>query len=523
MLIRRQFTVAQSQTPRGQWNFDTNASNNGAGTGGNSIASFLLGVPAQVNTLDVLVFPGYRTWEPSAYVQDDWRINRRLTMNLGVRYDIFTPFTEAHNRMSNLNLTTGRIDIAGQDGVSETAGVKTNYRTFAPRIGFAWSLPRSFVLRGGFGISYIPGQYMSQSYLKNPPFVAQYSFTNDTYDPVCVTAFCAAKNIYTNISSGFPAFTPISATNPSGNIIATNYNLPPTYIQQFSLQVQKDLRGTVVGLGYVGSLNRRNAQFANINQPDPGPGNIQMRRPFYSKFPGVQNITYVDDDGTLNYHSMQATLVHRYSNGFVLNGNYTWAHALQSAAPGQVGSNWKLEHGSSSLDIRQRLVLSANYELPFGKRAGGAAKLLIGGWQANAIFIFNTGQPFSVTNNTARANTGAADRPNRIAGGHLDSPTIAQWFDTTAFVAQALNTAGNSGPFILYGPDQRSLALSFFKTFPLRERYKIQFRTEGYNITNTPTFANPNAQIGNANYGKITSTVAGTTPRQIQMALKLLF
>jgi hypothetical protein len=522
-LLRRQFTVAQSQTPRGQWNFDANASNNGAGSGGNTIASLLLGVPSQINTLDVLVFPGYRTWEPNAFIQDDWRATSRLTFNLGLRYDVFTPFTEEHNRMANLNLSTGKIDIAGTNGVSESAGVATDYKNFAPRIGFALSMPRSFVVRGGFGISYIPGQYMSQSYLKNPPFVAQYSFTNDTYDPVCVTRFCAAPNVYTNIANGFPAFTPISAANPSGNIIATNYNLPPTYIQQFSMQIQKDLRGTVIGLGYVGALNRRNAQFANINQPDPGAGTIQTRRPYYAVFPNIQSITYVDDDGTLNYHSLQATFVHRYSNGLALNGNYTWAHALQSAAPGQVESNWKLEYGNSTLDIRHRLVLSANYELPFGKTFKGVARQVIAGWQTNAIFVFNTGQPFSVTNNTARANTGGTDRPNRLTSGHLDNPTIAQWFDTTAFVGQTLNTAGNSGPFIFYGPDQRHFDLSFFKNFAITERYRLQFRAEGYNVTNTPTFANPNGALGNANFGKITSTVAGTTPRQIQFALKLLF
>jgi outer membrane receptor protein involved in Fe transport len=522
-LIRRQFTIAQSQTPRGQWNFDANASNNGAGAGGNAIASLLLGVPAQVNTLDAFIFPGYRTWEPSAFFQDDWRISSTLTLNLGLRYDIFTPFTEEHDRISNLNLTTGKVDIAGQNGVSSTAGVKTDYKNFAPRIGFAWSLPQKMVLRGGFGVSYIPGQYMSQSYLKNPPFVAQFSFTNDTYDPVCVTAFCAGANPYTNISNGFPPFTPISASNPSGNIIATNYNLPPTYIEQFNIQLQKDIRGTVIGVGYVGALNRGNAQFANINQPDPGAGTIQSRRPYFGIFPNVQNITYVDDDGTLNYHSLQSTFVHRYGKGLVLNGNYTWSHALQSAAPGQVESNWKLEYGNSPLDIRHRLVLAANYELPFGKSFKGIARQVIADWQANAIFVFNTGQPFSVTNNTARANTGAADRPNRIASGALANPTLAEFFDVTAFVAQPLNTAGNSGPFILYGPNQKHFDASLFKNFGITERFKLQFRAEAYNISNTPTFANPNGALGNANFGKITSTVVGTTPRQIQLAVKLLF
>jgi hypothetical protein len=511
-LIRRQFTVAQSTTPRGQWQFDANASNNGNGAGGNSIASFLLGIPSVVTVNDALIFPGYRTWEPSFYLQDDWRVTKNLTLNMGVRYDIFTPFIEVANRISNLNLSTFKIDVAGQNGVSSSAGVRADHHDVAPRFGFAWSLSRGTVLRGGFGLSYIPGQYMSQSYLKNPPFVSTSTFTNDPYNVLGA-----------NISNGFPVATPNSADVPSGTFIATNDHLPSTYIEQFSLQLQKEIFGNVLGIGYVGALNRHNAQFPNIDQPDPGSGAIQQRRPFYSVLPNVTAITYVDDDGTLNYHSMQVTFERRYKSGLALGGNYTWAHALQSAAPGQVESNWKLEYGNSSLDVRHRVAITANYELPFGKTSNAIGKHLIGGWQLNSIFVFNTGLPFSVTNNTQRANVGATDRPNRVASGSISSPTIAEWFDITAFVPQALNTAGNSGPFILYGPDQRHLDLSLFKNFAIKERILLQFRAESYNITNTPTFANPNAALGNSNFGRITSTVAGTTPRQVQFALKLRF
>jgi hypothetical protein len=218
---------------------------------------------------------------------------------------------------------------------------------------------------------------------------------------------------------------------------------------------------------------------------------------------------------------MQATFEHRYKSGLNLNSNYTWAHAMQSGAPGQVQSNWRLEYGSSSLDIRHRWTLSANYELPFGKSLSGFAKGVIAGWQTNAIAVWSTGQPFSVTNQTARANTGGTDRPDRLASGNLDHPTIQKWFDTSAFAPQALYTAGSAGSNILYGPHQKHVDLSLFKNFQLKESVRLQFRAESYNITNTPTFGNPNSALGNASFGRITSTLG--TPRQVQFALKMLF
>ena len=509
-LIRRQFTVAQSQSPRGQWAFNANGTNNpNNGSGGNSIASMLLGVPSTATLFDALIFPGYRTWEPSGFIQDDWHATNRLTLNLGVRYDVFTPFTEVANRISNLDLVTGMIEIAGQNGVSSTANVKTYHTNFQPRIGFAETIGRGFVVRGGFGLTFMPGQYMSQSYLKNPPFISSYSITNDTINPVY------------NISQAFPLPIPIDPNNPSGTIIATAHNLKPTYVQQFSLQVQKDISGSVIGVGYVGALTRRNAIFPNIDQPDPASGDIQKRRPYYSILPAITSITLTADEGTLNYHSMQATFEHRYKNGLSLNSNYTWSHALQSGGPGQVQSNWALEYGSSSLDVRHRWALTTNYELPFGKSLSGLARALIAGWQTNAIAVWSTGLPFSVTNQTARANTGGGDRPDRVANGNLDNPTIQKWFDTSAFVPQALYTAGNAGPNIFYGPHQKHLDISLFKNFQVREALRLQFRAESYNVTNTPTFANPNSALGNNSFGRITSTLG--TPRQVQFAMKFLF
>src|SRR5262249_45066733 len=179
---------------------------NGAGTGGNSLASLLLGYPSTVVRNLSLIYPHYRALEPSAYVQDDWHAASWLTMNLGLRYDVFTPFTERDNQMANLNFDTFKLRMAGQEGVSRAAGVKTDYSNLAPRVGFSATLPRRVVVRGGYGLSFFPANNQSQSLMKNPPFIHVLNITSDGASGGLPTA---------RLSDGFPAPTAIDATNLS--------------------------------------------------------------------------------------------------------------------------------------------------------------------------------------------------------------------------------------------------------------------------------------------------------------------
>jgi hypothetical protein len=241
----------------------------------------------------------------------------------------------------------------------------------------------------------------------------------------------------------------------------------------------------------------------------------------------------LNTEGMTAYHALQVTLERRLRNGLTVNASYTWSHSYGDAPDGDgitttafgelVNDIARNERGNNDFDIRHRGVVMLNYSLPFGRSLRGVERQAFSDWQINAIGVWQTGNPFTVTNLTPLSNTGAADRPNRIATGTLANPTIQKWFDTSAFVPQAPFTVGSAGRNILYGPQQRHLDLSVFKDFRVAEKWRLQFRAECFNLSNTANFGLPNAQLGSANFGTISSTNPNLTPRQIQFALKVLF
>jgi hypothetical protein len=526
-LRRRQINFASSNQPRGNFSFDSNFTNDPTGLtpgSGNSIASLLMGYPSATTQNVLLIGPGLRTWEFGGFAQDDWRLTHSFTLNIGLRYDVFTPFTEVRGRLANADLRTGKLLIPGQNGVSDTANLSTDWKQFAPRFGFAWTPAPKTVLRGGYGISYFPSNFGANSQLfRNPPYVALYTVTTTTLNPV------------NRVSDGFPVAAPINPAAPVGSIISDSFDLRPSYAQQYNLTVQREFAGFVVTAAYVGVLTRHMTVDYAADIGYPGPGPIAPRRPYYAQFPNVSGITLENSDAISNYHALQLSLEHRLSRGLTAQTTYTYGHSIDDGPPiggGKPGSgpfpqlvnNRSLERASSDIDIRQRFVLMVNYELPFARSARGFKGALAKGWIVNGIVVAQTGVPFTVTNATARDNTGGGDRPNRIASGVLPAGqrSFHGWFDTTAFVPQPLYTIGNSGRNILYGPPLRQLDFSLFKQFHPIERLTVEFRTESFNLTNTPNFGIPAAALGASTFGNISDT-GNTQARQLQFALKLLF
>jgi len=513
-VVLRQFSVIQSISPVGVFTFDSLLTNNGAGVGGNTIASFLLGYPSTVVRALNPFEPKYHTNEPSAYVQDDWRTTSWLTLNLGLRYEVFTPFTEEGNFLSNFDPETKQMLVAGQNGVSSAAGVKTDYSDFSPRAGFAASLSPSIVVRGGYGLTYFPGNVLSTSYLKNPPFTANYG-------PI---TSAGASGLLPNVrlADGLPPVANNSLANLSGALIATGTDFKANRSQQFNAILEKELSGNVVSVGYVGSRGSRVATNPNINLAPAGPGAVPPRRPLAPVYPNVTNVQVWLNQGESKYDAMQLIFQRRYSAGLTFNTHYTLAHA-QVLTP----TTWdwtQLEWGDAGLDIRHRWVLTANYELPWGRTLKGVAGGVLSGWQVNSVAFWQGGLPFTVTNAAARMNTGGADRPNMVGDPELskEERTLQRWFNTAAFVPQPQFIAGDTPATVMHGPSQRRLDLSLFKDFPLGQGKRLQFRAEVYNVTNTPNFANPNSQLGNPAFGTISST-GNSIPRQMQFAVKALF
>ena len=512
-LINRNFSLYQSNSPLGTITFNTTLTDNGAGSGGNTIASFVLGYPQQVTRIVSLFYPHYNTKEPFAFVQDDWRATSNLTLNLGLRYDVFTPYTEQDNHLVNVDIARSAILVAGQNSVSRTAGIQTDYSNLAPRLGFSATLPALTVVRGGYGLSFYPGNYMSQSFLKSAPFTS-------TYGPVISNAASGGvPNLFLRNGLPLPAATDI--TVPSGTFQAEELNFRNTRTHQYNLFVEKEMSGNVVGAGYLGWKADHLTQYiGNVDLAPAGPGAIQPRRAFAATLPNVSAIPLVASDFEGTYNAMQVTFQRRQQSGLTLSSSYTLAHAVQTNA-----SPWDvtvIERYDSDFDVRHRFVLSANYELPFLRTASGPVHAVFAGWQVNGVAVLQSGIPFTVANGTARSNTGGTDRPNQLGNPQLDNPTVAQWFDVTAFAAEPINTAGNTGRNTLHGPPMRRLDLSLFKNVDLTASTRLQLRAEVFNVTNTPSFSNPNANFGTAGFGSITST-GNNIPRQMQFAVKVLF
>lgn len=539
-LRRRQLTQYQTNRGNGRFNFDRTFTNNpnNAGATGDAIAGLVLGTAALIEQDFTLIAPGIRIWESNYFFQDDWRVNDRLTINYGIRYEYDTPPVEVTDRWTNYDVVNAKLLIAGFNSDSRT-GVNGDKNNFAPRLGFAYKIRNGTILRGGAGIFYNPAGsegVMLRRHRQLPfgpintvdinQFVANPRRIQDGLTPIPSLNFAA------------------SVANPVGNFLAVDSNFRSGIAQQFNLQIQQQLpKDLVFKVGYVGNLGRRLDNSFNFNQPIPGAGAPAPRRPLFGTAPGIVNVDYNVSDGLSSYHSLQSTLERRFANGLGFLLAYTWAHSIDNV-PNQFGGGdngpipqdrrfRNADRGTSGHDIAHRLVYSTNYELPFGKGRKFATgnKIvdnIIGNWDTNMILAAQTGLPFTPVLAASVSNAGGS-RPDRFKDGSLDNPTIARWFDTSlgtaasgaAWGTPAVFTFGNGARNPLRGPGRTNVDFSLFKNFLFTERFKLQFRTEVFNLLNHAQFDLPNPNVGNPNAGIITGIVG--TPRQVQFALRLSF
>ena len=522
-IIHNGFGFFQLGAPSGSLSFTGVYTNNPSNSsGGNGFADFLLGLAASSSKSAAPFGVPYETYtEYGGFLQDTWRATDRLTVNLGVRYDLFTPLTERYNRQSDYLLGTGTLALAGQSGYSASI-LDTQTHNFSPRVGLAYRAGDKTVVRAAYGLFYFNevGAGGSTRLFINNPFAAQYAVS------------CGATAPCLSTSTGIPNVP--SANNLPTMVYQPIPNLTPN-VQQWNFTVERQLGASLVArVGYVGTRGTHLNLNLDENVATPGPGAVAARRPY----PSVASISGWEPRGPSSYNGLQASMEKRFASGLSFLAAYTYSKSLDEGAGGnsstgesriniQNPQNLSADYGLSNFNYGQRFTLSSVYQAPFGKgrkflsNAGGWTDALVGGWQISSIVTAQSGAPFSVSLSTPTANTGTFTRPNRVCDGNLPSSkqTIDAFYDTSCFVAPPLYTFGNAGRNILIGPGLGTWDLGADKDFALTERFGLQFRSEFFNVLNRANFGLPNGSIGSAAQGTIRTVI--TNARQIQFALRL--
>jgi Carboxypeptidase regulatory-like domain/TonB-dependent Receptor Plug Domain len=506
-------------------------------TGGTGLAEVLLGYFNSASRGFLLEEPHFKVVEQAAFVQDDFKVNNRMTLNAGLRYEIFHAPTEENNRLGNFDFNEFRLVYAGENGATRSANKKTHYNNFAPRLGLTYGLTGDLrtVLRTGFGITYFPSPYAAGNLNHlNVPFTISQNVQHQT-NPL---DFSQVRTI----DNPFPAIVPIKpmttaelrAANP--RVIGHGYSNETAYAEQWHLGIERQLfSAMLVELEYVGSAGKHLTLCYNPNEVQPGPGTQESRR-LLQPVANLSNMLQCDPRNRSTFHGGTLKVQQRFHGGLQFLVSYTYGKSLDygsSAASGggavgggQTVTNMNAWHGPSGYDTRHRAVISHVYELPFGEGrrwmsdAGGVLQGIVGGWQLSGITTLTTGRPFTVTLQTG-VNSGAPSWPNRIGSGELEDPTVDLWFNTADFVAPPQNTYGDSGRGILYAPGHVNVDASLSKRFSLTGRSNLEFRWDVFNLFNHPGFGFPNSAIGNASAGRITTTIVDN--RSMQFALKVNF
>jgi hypothetical protein len=525
----------------GTYNFNgayTSITPNATGSGF-GLADLLLGAPVSTS-LNITDYT-YR-WNINsggAFIQDDYKVSNKLTVNLGLRWEWDGPYSEANNQFYSfnpnvVNPTTGNlgaVQFAGQNG-APTHFSPNIFHDFLPRVGFAWNFLPDTVLRGGFGIYRLPaiGFYSAGQ-------ISQYSqtlnavSTDNNQTPAYYLANGVPPAVFNVDANGHPNV-PASLTNPSSNVNMLELRARTPYNETWQLGVQHKFRGNwLAEVDYVGTKGVKLPIVEPLNQlpaNEWGPGNLQSLRPY----PQYLTISRLANDGNSFYNALQSSLSRRWQSG-VLTFAYTWSKITDDIDPPENSSaiqnvyNLQAEHGIASYDVPHRFVASYVYRLPIG--AGGQylsntrfVNHVIGGWEVSGITEFQVGLPLSILQNNATGGFTGTQRPNQVAPGALpgDQRTLTEWFNTSAFTVAPAYTSGNAPRFPLYGPGVNNWDASLMRNIMLRERLRMQIRAEFYNAMNHPNFNNPNTTIGNTNYGKITSD---TGARTTELALRFFW
>jgi hypothetical protein len=508
----------------------------------NDMASFLLDVPNQVARDVNTYFPALRQWQIFNYIADNWQVSSRLTLNLGVRWEFYSPPTPRFpGGFSNYDPSRNAEVIAGIGGNPMNMGMQTRYKYFSPRLGVAYRLTPKTVVRTGLGISYTP--YPDNNWAYNFPIASNNSYVapsgGDAYAPAVLP-----NGVAPTFQNGFPA--------PAPPIVPSNGIIPkpdPTlaqvlipldyrngYIETWNFAIQRELPWNfTIDTAYVGSHGVGTPAAINLNAGQIiGAG--QAGEPFFAKFGTTATVTQYFQGFSSTYHSLQVKFDRRMRGGFQLTTSFTWQKAMdfQTSDDGALyfyaGQGLQRNYARADFDRTLNFVQSYIYRLPFKEK--GFFGRIAGGWQLSAILSARSGKPLSFTgSNTLNLGTGGNATLDQIAPITVLGGIAAgnPWFSTSSFAKAAVNVQGTTGRNIFSGPGLFALNANLSRTIALTEGLRLQLRLESLNVTNTAQFGLPNTSFG-SNFGFITSTISSGTGvngtgggRVVQLGAKLTF
>lgn len=489
----------------------------------NSLAAFLVGAPSQVGVANYATTPTIRQGEYAAWLGDSIRPFRRLTLDLGARYEIFSPLEpRSVGGFALFNPLTNSYNYNGIGGNDNDYNYY-QWRNVAPRVGFALRATDKTVIRGGYGVNYFQYPYMYSAFMT--PMYGFSSGALGTYQTATLAG--GFSPVLTNTATA-----PTSLSAQQNGTLATNLpaalgarNMPTPYVQTFSLQVQQEFYwGTVLSVGYVGNLDRHLLGIQELNAALPGAGLTGL--PYYSFGRTASTLLYTDGL-TSNYNSLQASLTKRFTKGISFMASYTWQKALGYTTannmllnPANLGGNY----GPLDYDRQHVLTISHILELPWGRNSHHIMGALIGGWELNGIFTWATGTPLTVTADPlACACPGTTVFANLNPGATAINQNGINYLNPSAFSSPTGRGVGNLGRGSIFGPGYRNYDMALFKNFHVTDRFNLQLRGEAYNLTNTPRFMSPVTNINSPDFGQTVTTVNGAFGRQVNVAARVIF
>jgi hypothetical protein len=551
--IRDALLQDQTFSPRGRYTFNNNQTSVSGSPGGtgldNYMASFLLDVPQDVARDVNTYFPALRATQIFSFVADTWQVSPRLTASLGVRWELYAPFTpQFKGGFSNYNPFNDTLVIAGVGDNPMNMGMNFNKHDFAPRVGLAYRLTNTTVLRTGFGLSYTP--FPDNTYAYNYPVRSNNDY--QTLNGNSFTSVYLPNGQLATYTAGFPA--PFSVPIPANGIITNPdktqayFYIPQTYrdpyVLQWNFAVQQQLPGHfVLDVAYVGSHGVDTAASVNLN-PGLIVGAGNAGQPFFQKFGRSAAETQFFQGFSSSYHSLQAKFDRRFTSGLTMTTAFTWQKAMDYMSGDDGGlARWYINprrnYARADFDRTLNFVQSYVYRPQIGKGGKyfthGPIAAVLGGWQMSGVLTLRTGSPLTITDgsgNVALNATGNTQTPDLIAPINIlyGINTGNPWIDKASFAHTTPGTFGSMGRGVLSGPGQFRLDGGLSRWINFTERWKMQIRADAYDLTNTPFFSNPNTDFNSQSFGLITGTVGSgvgvngiSSARSVQLALKIVF